>query len=648
MPTKSSQEEATTSEQRKKASNTRMKKVNAELILIEDLTPTIKLVSFRVVPGSTVEFQAGQFVGVYDGRRQDSNNRDEKHEAVFPGTYSIASPPSDLPVIRFAIGTDHNPRSLRHCLYHHAKIHDTFRIDAVGSGTVSITPQMLSTPMGGPGGIMLIGGGSAVMGLVAIVEELLHNPAGTKIPAIKLLHSNRSNHDIPFYDRMKELETKHANFCYKSFVTGSLLLTDNNEVARGQTGRITVHDLADQLAGVRLFCVCGSGVFCESIVNMLIGLGVWPGSIRTDYTTRVDPARKLRQQLVKWADSEDDSSAEVPNGAMSDVSSEDGMDDEPVNNRPSTPSTQSTRFASIADGTQDKGSMDPTGDSYIKTYGIDVLLGKLTTHLVQARPDYPLQFMTEFLTAQQAELPEIMNVNAADPEFWINYWETDKVTWQAPVVSPWLERHLEKLVGIEEGPKVVFVPLCGKSLDMKYLLDAGHTVIGADCSGIACTDFFSENNIPGYVRETIAIPSGQDNDDDDAIIVRHRSTVVPLTLYEGDIFRLTREIIGGPVDCILDRAALVALPPSMIENQYLLLLASLLKRPGGKILLASVNELPFPKAPPHIYQPEQIEPLLSKYFSNIELLETHRYRVNAGYVSEPIYIMTHTTESVEL
>jgi thiopurine S-methyltransferase len=627
-----------------------MNKVTAELILIENLTPSIKLVSFRVVSGSTVQFQAGQFVGVYDGRLQDSNNNgEEKQEALFPGTYSIASPPSDLPIIRFAIGSDHNPRSLRHCLYHHAKIHDTCMIDAVGSGTVSITPQMLSTPMGGPGGIMLIGGGSAVMGLVAIVEELLHNPAGTKIPAITLLHSNRSNQDIPFYDRMKELETKHANFGYKSFVTGSLLPDHNNEVARGQTGRITVHDLADHLAGVRLFCVCGSGVFCESMVNMLIGLGVWPGSIRTDYTTRVDPARKLRQQLMKRrADSEDDSSSsEVPQGAMSDVSSEDSMDDEPENNHPSTPSTQnSTRFASIADGTQEKGSMDPTGDSYIKTYGIDVLLGKLTTHLEQARPDYPLQFMTEFLTAQQAELPEITNVNAADPEFWINYWETDKVTWQAPVVSPWLERHLEELVETDQGPKVVFVPLCGKSLDMKYLLDAGHTVIGADCSGIACTDFFSENNIPGYVRETIAIPAGQDNEN--VIIVRHRSTVVPLTLYEGDIFNLTREIIGGPVDCILDRAALVALPPSMIENQYLLLLATLLKRPGGKILLASVNELPFPKAPPHIYQPEQIEPLLSKYFSNIELLETHRYRVNAGYVSEPIYIMTHTMESVEL
>jgi thiopurine S-methyltransferase len=599
-----------------------MNRATAELICIEPLTPTIKLVSFRVVTGK-VQFQAGQFVGVYDGRNTHTNSPSDE-PALFPGTYSIASPPSDLPIIRFAIGVDQNPRSLRHCLYHHAKIHDRFLLDAVGSGTVSITSQMLSTPMGGPGGIMLIGGGSAVMGLVAIVEELLHDPAGTKIPAIKLLHSNRSNQDIPFYDRMKELEAKHSNFCYMPFITGWL---GKDEAARGQTGRITVRDLAYHLPGVRLYCVCGSGVFCESQVNMLIGLGVWPGSIRTDYTTRVDPARKLRQ-LVR----EDSDDSVVPDGSSTSGTSED-MEEL---------GHQHNRFSSIADGTQAKGSMDPTGDSYMKTYGIDVLLGTMTTHLVKARPDYPLQFMTEFLAAKQAELPEISNTNAADPEFWMNYWETDKVTWQAPVVSPWLERHLGELVG-NGSPKVVFVPLCGKSLDMKYLLDAGHCVIGADCSGIACIDFFTENNISGYVRETVAVPNGENGQD---VIVRHRSTVVPLTLYEGNIFRLTREIVG-PVDCILDRAALVALHPSMIENQYLVLLTRLLKRPG-KILLASVSELPFPKAPPHIYKQEQIEKLLTKYFADVVLLETHRYRVNAGYVSEPIYIMSNKTECVEL
>ena len=73
-----------------------------------------------------------------------------------------------------------------------------------------------------------------------------------------------------------------------------------------------------------------------------------------------------------------------------------------------------------------------------------------------------------------------------------------------------------------------------------------------------------------------------------------------------DIFDLTPEIVG-PIDRILDRAALVALPPSIIEeDQYLPHLMRLMK-PGGKMLLASVSELPFPKAPPHAYRYEQID-----------------------------------------
>ena len=33
--------------------------------------------------------------------------------------------------------------------------------------------DMVMTPVGGPGGILLIGGGTAVMGLVAVIEEFL-------------------------------------------------------------------------------------------------------------------------------------------------------------------------------------------------------------------------------------------------------------------------------------------------------------------------------------------------------------------------------------------------------------------------------------------------------------------------------------------
>lgn len=551
---------------------------------IEPLTSDIKLVTLMIQEG-TVSFAAGQFIGMYDDRV------DSDGDSTFPGTFSIASRPSELPFIRFAIGADNNPRNLRHRLYEDATVGDPFLLDRYGSGTVAITPRMVMTPVGGPGGIMLIGGGSAIMGLVSIVEELLHCEEGRNIPAIKLFHSNRSNADIPFYERMCQVDAANENFHYFPHVTGTL---EGSESARGQMGRLGVRDIAREIAGVRLFCVCGSGIFCEAIVNMLLKLGVWPGSIRTDYTTRVDPARRLDK---------------LENGSS--------------NGDPAT-----KRFEACIDGTQEKGNMNTSSDEYLRTYGIDVLLEKLTSKLAEEKPEYPLEFLSNAIQECQSRLPEVSNINASDPDFWINYWETDNVTWQAPVVSPWLEKYMDKFLGNKQ--RTVFVPLCGKTLDMKALLDHGHKVVGADCSGIACIDFFTENNIPDYVCEVVPHPEGKH-------VVCHKSTTVPIALYEGDIFDLTPEIVG-PIDRILDRAALVALPPSMIEDQYLPLLVRLM-RPRGKMLFASVSELPFPKAPPHVYEANQIENLLSRFFCKVKMLEVHRYRVNAGYVSEPIYML---------
>lgn len=111
----------------------------------------------------------------------------------------------------------------------------------------------------------------------------------------------------------------------------------------------------------------------------------------------------------------------------------------------------------------------------------------------------------------------------------------------------------------------------------------------------------------------------------------------PLTCTRAELFDLNLDVLGGQVDTVLDRAALVALSPSLIEDQYLPLIASLMVV-NGKVLFASVSELPFPKAPPHIYEDKMIEGLLQGFFANIEKKEVlpYRYRVNAGHVSEPI------------
>ena len=63
-------------------------------------------------------------------------------------------------------------------------------------------------------------------------------------------------------------------------------------------------------------------------------------------------------------------------------------------------------------------------------------------------------------------------MNANDPSFWLNYWETDNVKWHAPVVSPWLVEFKDKFLPSKKGLRVL-VPLCGKTVDMKWLIDKG-------------------------------------------------------------------------------------------------------------------------------------------------------------------------------
>src|SRR5690606_40297026 len=56
-------------------------------------------------------------------------------------------------------------------------------------------------------------------------------------------------------------------------------------------------------------------------------------------------------------------------------------------------------------------------------------------------------------------------------------------------VTPQLERHWDAL-GLPAGG-TVFVPLCGKSLDMAWLAGRGHRVLGVELSEVAVRDFFA-------------------------------------------------------------------------------------------------------------------------------------------------------------
>lgn len=93
----------------------------------------------------------------------------------------------------------------------------------------------------------------------------------------------------------------------------------------------------------------------------------------------------------------------------------------------------------------------------------------------------------------------------------------------------------------------MFVPLCGKSLDMLWLAEQGYRVLGIELSASACESFFVENGM-AYKVETRGPFTGFASES--------------ITLFAGDFFDLSAENLSN-VQGVYDRAALIALPESM-------------------------------------------------------------------------------------
>lgn len=93
----------------------------------------------------------------------------------------------------------------------------------------------------------------------------------------------------------------------------------------------------------------------------------------------------------------------------------------------------------------------------------------------------------------------------------------------------------------------VFVPLCGKTNDIGWLLNQGHRVCGVELNESAVQALFDNLALTPEVHNLPTLKRYQHKD---------------LQVYVGDIFNLTADLLG-PVHAIYDRAALVALPPEM-------------------------------------------------------------------------------------
>lgn len=169
------------------------------------------------------------------------------------------------------------------------------------------------------------------------------------------------------------------------------------------------------------------------------------------------------------------------------------------------------------------------------------------------------------------------------PEFWHDRWQQGRTGFHRSSVHPDLIAHADALLGT--APCRVLVPLCGKSLDLGWLVERGHEVVGVELSERAARQYHEAAGI----QPTITAGDG---------FSVWRSP--GLSYHIGDVFSVPL----GAVDAIWDRAALVALSAEQRPRYAARLRGALV--PGGRMLLSSLKYDGDRSGPPHSISDDEV------------------------------------------
>lgn len=181
------------------------------------------------------------------------------------------------------------------------------------------------------------------------------------------------------------------------------------------------------------------------------------------------------------------------------------------------------------------------------------------------------------------------------PSFWHDKWASQQIGFHLDEVNALLIANWPQLK-LNPGAKV-FVPLCGKSLDLCYLAEQGHEVIGCELNADAVEQFFSDNQLAvtkSFQGEHACYQTEQ------------------VTLYQGDFFTLPSDYLSD-ISGFYDRAALIAWPEAM-RLSYVQQLAKLIP-PSSLGLLVTLD---YPQetlnGPPFAVSDDWIMAHMSEYF----------------------------------
>ncbi len=220
-----------------------------------------------------------------------------------------------------------------------------------------------------------------------------------------------------------------------------------------------------------------------------------------------------------------------------------------------------------------------------------------------------------------------------DNHYWLSKWEKNDIGFNQPKPHPLLVEYINTL---ELPAKArIFVPLCGKSVDMLWLLEKGYRVIGIELSTIACEAFFTEHQLAFK-------------------LTRHQHLIhyvgENITLICGDFFKLTQKVLG-PIDAVYDRAALIALSASRREV-YVAHLLRLIPTYAKIFLISLLYDSKEMAGPPFPVLGDEIDHLYGKHLK-IQLIHLKAIKKIAPHLQakglkkafEVVYVITFSSNS---
>ena len=194
-----------------------------------------------------------------------------------------------------------------------------------------------------------------------------------------------------------------------------------------------------------------------------------------------------------------------------------------------------------------------------------------------------------------------------DASFWHQRWASRDIGFHESEANQLLVTHFHALE-LEQGARV-FIPLCGKSRDIAWLLAQGYNVVGAELNEGAVRELFEELGIEPVV-------SVGDNH------IRYYERGIDVLV--GDVFDISTAVLGD-VDAVYDRAALVALP-SVMRKQYTEHIQRVTSR-APQLLICYEYDQSLMKGPPFSIVGDEIR---THYAANYEITQLEHREVLGG------------------